>query len=232
MKHCVALRHVGFEDLGIFEEVIAQHGYTIHYLDVVTESLGGIEDCDLLVVLGGPIGVYQQDDYPFLTDEIALVARRLKKNLPTLGLCLGSQIMAAALGARVYPGGRGEVGWSPLEITAAGMRSPLRHFTGDAATVFHWHGDTFDLPAGAELLASTAVYPHQAFSVGPRVLALQFHPEVTPLGLERWYVGHCCDLANPDRPSLAQLRRDARHFGQGLESSGRTFMAEWLAGLG
>lgn len=230
MKECVALRHVAFEDLGLFEGVLAEHGYQLRYVDAVTDSLEGLEDVALLVILGGPLGVYQQEDYPFLKDEIALVARRIGKNLPTLGLCLGSQIMAAALGARVYPGGRGEVGWSPLEITAAGMRSPLRHLAGPA--VFHWHGDTFDLPAGAELLASTPVYPHQAFSLGPRVLALQFHPEVTPLGLERWYVGHCCELANPDRPTVATLRSDAQRYGEGIAAAGPVVLREWLAGLG
>ncbi len=230
MKTAAVVRHVGFEDLGGFAPVLEERGYAIRYLDAVTDALEDIADAgtDLLIVLGGPIGVYQQEAYPFLEEEIRLVRERLERDLPTLGICLGSQIMAAALGASVHPGGRSEIGWSPLSLSQAGMVSPLRHL--EEIPVLHWHGDTFDLPAGTDLLASTPIYPHQAFSRGPRVLALQFHPEVTPAGLERWYVGHCCEIGAKglDVPSL---RRDAHYFGPGLGAAADRVLREWLSGF-
>ena len=230
MKQAAVLRHVGFEDLGSFGSVLDEMGYAVRYIDAATEQPAGIESAgtDLLVVLGGPIGVYQEKEYPFLTEEIRLVRQRLESDLPTLGICLGSQIIAAALGARVYPGGRSEIGWSPLSLPPAGLSSPLRHL--EEIPVLHWHGDTFDLPENATLLASTAIYPHQAFSVGPRILALQFHPEVTPLGLERWYVGHCCEIGGKNL-SVPALRRDAEYFSPTLVPAAADVLREWIAAL-
>src|ERR1700744_18182 len=151
-KTVLALRHVAFEDLGAFETTLQDGGYTIRYADLGLDDLSSFEAPDLLAVLGGPIGVYENDLYPFLNDEIALIGRRLQAGLPTLGICLGAQLMARALGARVYPGRGKEIGWKPLTLTAAGRESlaPL-----DGLPVLHWHGDTFDLPDGAANLAST-----------------------------------------------------------------------------
>src|SRR5262249_57807158 len=122
---------------------------------------------EVLIVLGGPIGVYQEQDYPFLTDELRVLERRLAADLPTLGICLGAQLMARALGAKVYAGPRKEIGWSPLHLSAAGRRSCLAPLAKRQAAVLHWHGDTFDLPAGATHLASTPDYPHPALACGP-----------------------------------------------------------------
>jgi len=131
---------------------------------------------DLVVVLGGPIGAYEQEDYPFIADEIAILRARVAANRPTLAICLGAQILAQALGARVYAGTK-EIGWAPLKLTEAGQRSVLRDIGRDATPVLHWHGDTFDLPDGADRLASTPECANQAFSLGA-TLAVQFHPEV------------------------------------------------------
>lgn len=230
MKQAVVLRHVGFEDLGSFGFVLEEMEYAVRYIEAATDPLAGIDSAasDLLIVLGGPIGVYQEEEYPFLTEEIRLVRQRLEHDLPTLGICLGSQIIAAALGARVYPGGRSEIGWSPLSLTPEGLASPLRHL--EEPPVLHWHGDTFDLPENAILLASTAIYLHQAFSVGSRILALQFHPEVTPLGLERWYVGHCCEIGGKNL-SVPALRGDAEYFGPSLATAAADVLRDWIAAL-
>src|SRR5687767_11961452 len=188
-RTCLAVRHVPFEDLGFFADVLAARGFQIGYRETPTGELGAAElrECDLLVLLGGPIGVYERDAYPFLSAEIALAEERLAARKPMLGVCLGSQIMAAALGADVYPGNRGkEIGWGTLTLTPLGGSSPLAHLA--ATRVLHWHGDSFDLPKGATLLASTERYRHQAFSYGENALALQFHPEVTAKGLEAWFV--------------------------------------------
>ncbi len=193
-KNAVVIRHLAFEDLGTIADALAQKNYTVNYLEAGVDNLDEIdsEQTDLLIILGGPIGVYEEPDYPCLTDELRLLKNRLSADLPTLGICLGSQLIARALEASVYAGSTKEIGWSKLELTEAGMNSPLRHLSTEDISVLHWHGDTFDLPTGATLLASTSKYQNQAFRWGPNCLALQFHPEVTTHGLERWFIGHAC----------------------------------------
>jgi GMP synthase (glutamine-hydrolysing) len=141
----------------------------------------------LLIVLGGPIGAYETDTYPFLAAEIALLERRLMHDRPTLGICLGSQLMAKALGARVFPGPLKEIGWGRIDLTEAGAGSSLASLGSEDSEVLHWHGDTFDLPAGAVRLACNANYENQAFAFGQAALALQFHAEADPGSLEKWY---------------------------------------------
>lgn len=223
-----AIRHVVFEDLGFFAGVLEGHGLGIEYMDAAAVPLAELDPLgpDLLVVLGGPIGAYEDDAYPFLADEVAFIEARLRADRPTLGICLGAQLMARALGAKVYPGGRKEIGWAPLRLTEAGRASCLRHF--DGAHVLHWHGDTFDLPEGAALLASTDLYPHQAFAWGRRALALQFHVEVTAPGLEHWYIGHTREIAATPGLSVAALRRDSAKYAPGLERQGRKVLEAWL----
>ena len=224
--HATAIRHVPFEDLGGFEDVLTARGFDLRYADA------GIalpdDDPDLLVVLGGPIGAYEEDAYPFLAAEIRLVADRLAAGKPTLGICLGCQIMARALGARVYPSGVKEIGWSPLTLTEAGARSPLAHLDGEATDVLHWHGDTFDLPDGAVLLASTPVCRHQAFAVGDTALGLQFHAEVTAPGLEQWFIGHACEIASTDGIDVPGLRTATKARAGNLQRQGTRFLNAWL----
>jgi GMP synthase (glutamine-hydrolysing) len=187
------------------------------------------DSCDLLIVLGGPISVYDQQPYPFLTGEIACIARRLAQRKPILGICLGAQLMAAALGARVYPGSRGaEIGWSPL--APAPNANPPAWFApllAPGLSVFHWHGDTFDLPSNSPPLAQTQLYPNQAFAIDNFALGLQFHPEVTAEGLERWYVGHACEL-HQAAISAANLRSAARKHAAALEEASVRFFNLWL----
>ena len=231
MRECIAVRHLPFEDLGYFESVLREAGWTVRYVDAPATAPEDIESLspELLVVLGGPLGANDAQDYPFLAAELHLLEKRLEKNRPTLGICLGGQLMARALGASVAPAIRGEIGWLPLRLTASGERSPLRNFND--VMVFHWHGDAFDLPEHAVALASTPDCPHQAFCVGANILALQFHPEVTPQGLETWYVGHYRALRDPATPEVNALREDATRYGAKLAQSGRAFLKEWLAQL-
>ncbi|WP_400766649.1 glutamine amidotransferase [Methylosinus sporium] len=232
MKTALVIRHLAFEDLGSFAEPIAAAGYSIRYVEAGMQLIPAeAADADLLIVLGGPIGVYQTEDYPFLTDEAALLRGRLGRDAPTLGVCLGGQLMAAALGARVYPGGAGkEIGFAPISLTQAGRQSALAALVEPEAEVLHWHGDTFDLPDGAALLASSALYPHQAFAVGRRGLALQFHPEAEKDGLERWLIGHTAELSAAG-VSIAGLRAAAAAKAPGLAERSRRFIARWLADI-
>jgi GMP synthase (glutamine-hydrolysing) len=225
-KRAVAIRHVHFEDLGTLAPALTRAGYDVFYSDAAKGDLG--EDADLLIVLGGPIGAYEECAYPFLTDELATIDRHLSLGRPALGICLGAQLIARALGSRVYPSGMKEIGWSELTLSAAGRTGPLRHLEG--VEVLHWHGDTFDLPEGCELLASTEVCRNQAFARGPTVLALQFHVEVEASGLESWLVGHACELAEANI-NPADLRRRSRAAASRSGEAGTRLFDEWLAAL-
>lgn len=230
VKGALAIRHVAFEDLGNFAGALADRGYGVAYADAGLDDLGALDPLgpELLVILGGPIGAYEEESYPFIRDELRLLENRLAADLPTLGVCLGSQLMARALGARVYAGGRREIGWAPLVLTEAGRRSSIRFLAPEETPVLHWHGDTFDLPGGAVRLASTSAYENQAFAWGRRALALQFHAEATAGGLERWFIGHACEIGATPGVTVAGLRRDTARFTPALERQGRRFFEAWL----
>ena len=232
MPSAVAIRHVAFEDLGSFAALLERRGWTISYRDATVDDLTApaLAAADLLVVLGGPIGAYDDEPYPFLLDELRLIEQRLAAGRPVLGICLGSQLMARALGARVYPGTGKEIGWTPLALTAAGRASCLAAL-GAAAPVLHWHGDTFDLPKGAVLLASTERYRHQAFAWERHGLALQCHIEGEALGLERWYVGHATEIAATPGLAVPALRAAARRWAPLLAPRAAQCLAAWLDGL-
>jgi GMP synthase (glutamine-hydrolysing) len=230
-KSVVALRHVHFEDLGHFAPVLERHGYGLTYCDVGIDPLMGLDPLamDLLIVLGGPIGAYEEEQYPFLHEELALLTRRLAANRPTFGICLGSQLIARALGARVYPMGVKEIGFSPIRLTPEGMRSCLSTFAEDG-TVLHWHGDTFDLPAGAVNLAYTEICPNQAFAYGPNILGLQFHLEISATDFERWLIGHACELAVAGM-SVAALRAAAQRHSPLQARKAETLLEHWLGSM-
>jgi GMP synthase (glutamine-hydrolysing) len=242
----VVLTHVPFEDLGSLQPELERRRFAVETVHVPAASfpLPQAQHCDLLIVLGGPIGVCDTQDYPFLTAEIDCIRQRLAARRPILGICLGAQLMAAALGARVYPGASGpEIGWSPLQppgAQSASSESPPPQLARTSSvpswfapllapdlSVFHWHGDTFDPPAGTRHLASSTLYPNQAFALENYGLALQFHPEVTAIGLERWYVGHTCELRQK-AISIAQLRADANRHAAALARASTQFFKLWL----
>lgn len=229
-KTALVLRHIAFEDLGSFANPLAEAGYAVTYRDPTVDPMSGLDPLadDLLIVLGGPIGAYEEAIYPFLADEIALLTARLTARRPTLGICLGAQIMARALGAKVAPTGLKEIGWGPLTLTAPGAASPLAAL--DGVPLLHWHGDAFDIPAGAERLAATALCTNQAFALGPTILGFQCHPEGWEHGFERWLVGHAAELAGAGI-DIPKLRADAARFGPGATAAGRAMLRDWLAAL-
>jgi len=231
MKTAIAIRHVAFEDLGSFEAILSASGYRVCYRDVGKGELSEDEfvQTDLLIILGGPIGCYETDTYPFLKDEIELLTMRVRRNSPTIGICLGAQLIAAALGASVYRGPVKEIGWAPILITDEGMNSALKHL-GHQKLVLHWHGDTFDLPSGARLLASTKHITNQAYAIGHNILGLQFHAEARVAGHEQWLIGHAVELATGHR-DVTKLRDDMRRNGADLERRARMMFSDWLDGL-
>lgn len=231
MPTCIAVRHVAFEDLGLLAPLLAQRGYDVSYVEapLVPLDAGSLVAADLVVVLGGPIGVYEEEAYPFVIGETAAIAARLATKKPTLGICLGAQFMAKALGAAVAPGPEKEIGYKPLAVTEEGRAAGLGDFA--ATPVLHWHGDTLDLPAGATRLASTAPCPNQAFSLGASVLGLQFHIEVDPDAIETWLVGHTVELGKAGIDPRT-IRSQATSVGRATAEKGRAFLARWLDGVG
>jgi GMP synthase (glutamine-hydrolysing) len=229
MKTAIAIRHILFEDLGAFEDALLAKGFEVRYLEAGRDNLSALDalEPDVLVLLGGPIGAYEEDLYPFVTDELRLAGRRLASGRPLLGICLGAQIMARALGSRVYPGRVKEIGWNPLTLTEAGRIGPTAHLSTELTSMLHWHGDTFDLPAGATLLASTPLTKNQVYAWGKSALAFQCHPEVRGEFIERWLVGHACELAHACiRPP--ELREATARFGPALQVQGRKCFEQWL----
>lgn len=198
---CTVIRHVEIEDLGYLGEAFERNGIRSRYVDAEStpgEQLPAVGGG--LIVLGGPMSVYEADRYPYLSAEIELIRGCLAEGRPVLGICLGAQLLAAAADARVYRGKRGkEIGWAAVQLTEVGVDDPLwAGFPHDFIT-FHWHGDTFDLPAGAELLARTEGYV-QAFRLEPMAYGVQFHPEVVPAQLESWIRAYHLEL---EREQLA-----------------------------
>jgi GMP synthase (glutamine-hydrolysing) len=232
-RSAVVLRHVAFEDLGLLEPVLHDAGWNPCYCEASTQDLDdpSIEQADLLIALGGPIGVYETDRFPFLLKEIALLERRLAKDRPTLGICLGGQLMAKALGSRVFPGPTKEIGWGRVELTNAGKASSLSPLAEAHAVVLHWHGDTFDLPDGAVRLASNAVYENQAFAYRGRAMALQFHVEVDPQRLDQWYVGHAVELSAAN-VSIPDLRAATAAVASQLRTQTTRIFDRWLQHIG
>ena len=233
MKTAIAIRHVAFEDMGSFATVLAERTIVLRYLEAGVDDLSGLDPCepDLLVVLGGPIGACDEANYPFILDELHVLETRLQAGRPTLGICLGAQLMARALGARVYRGPAKEIGWKPLTLSDAARASPLMHLDGALTSMLHWHGDTFDLPDDATLLASTDLCRHQAFSWRRHALAFQCHPEARAGQIERWLIGHAGELEAAGL-SVPALRADSARLAPVLEAQGARCLAEWLEGLG
>lgn len=230
MKTAIAMRHLHFEDLGTLQPLLEARGYAIRYVDATQAELSAKDalSADLLVLLGGPIGAFDDRTYPFIGDELAVVRQRLERQRPLLGICLGAQLIARAMGARVEAMGVKEIDFAPLMLTPDGEASSLG-MLGEVP-VLHWHGDRFDIPNGAVRLAGTAACDNQAFAVGQHVLALQCHLEADPHRFERWLVGHACELAQAGIDPRT-LRGDAQALRTRLPLAARAAFGAWLDGI-
>lgn len=231
IKTATVFRHSLPDPAGTVVEFLKERDVALTHIDVFDrDSLSDIDplEPDLLVVMGGSPGVYQAEDYPFMKEELRVLKARLAADRPTLGICLGAQLMAHALGAKVYKGRAGsEKGWHRLALTEAGKASPARHFSGEHTAIMQWHGDTFDLPEGAVLLASSAKYPHQAFRWGRNAFGFQFHPELTPFLFKCWMVDAAYD-AHEGVIDLRGCRAEAEEALPRMQNQTRAFLAEWL----
>ncbi|AHW62883.1 Glutamine amidotransferase [Corynebacterium glyciniphilum AJ 3170] len=226
----IVLRHVSFEDAGSWDDLLQPS-----YVDVGVDFPPGPLEADLLVVMGGPVNA-EDGDYPYLADEIELIRSRHAAGRPVLGVCLGAQLLALALGGRVIPSaGPMQIGWSPVTLTDAGASGPLRAL--EDRPVLHWHGDRVELPVGAaaaaagvQRLAYDDDTPVQAFRSN-HALGLQFHPEIDPEAFEKWLIGHHTDLERYD-VDVDGLRAQTAELAPRLVGPSRKMVVDWVRSVG
>jgi GMP synthase (glutamine-hydrolysing) len=191
-KKALMLCHKTLTDGGTLADVLrARDDFTLDCYMAYDDPLQNIDpqEHDLTIFMGGAMGVYNRDIFPFLETEISYLKARLATKKPYLGVCLGAQLMATALGGDVSAGKQGkEVGWHSIQVNEAGLKTPLKYFDQSQTDMLQWHGDTFTMPEGCTLLASSETYKHQAIQYGDKALGVQFHPEVNKAILEMWTV--------------------------------------------
>ena len=201
------LQHVPFEGLGHIDSWIRRRGHRLTLSRLYEGAkLPDPEAFDRLVILGGPMNIHEEAAYPWLVEEKALIKAALAAGKSAVGICLGAQLLADGLGSRVYAGSHREIGWFPVRLTAAGQRTALTEGLPAVTTVFHWHGDTFDLPPGAVHLFESEACANQAFLLDNRILGLQFHLESTPETVQQLLI-HCRDelIPGPFIQGVAQI---------------------------
>lgn len=218
-----------------FQHLLQERGYEVkvHAAPVFDFSEFDPLADDIVYVGGGGIGVYQADYFDFINAEIDIVKRRLDAGKAVLGVCLGAQIMAAALGADVYKGDSGfESGWSELTLTEEGRNHPVRHFCSSETKLLQWHQDTFDLPEDTVLLASSAQYQNQIFSYGAHGMALQFHPEIHACQSPEWEVMLAGYVKGEEgMRTLKEFRADTDKYVKTANHQTALFFDEWLSSL-
>jgi len=187
------LQHVPFENLGSIATWAAEKNVSVNCTHLYNdELLPDIGDFDWLIVMGGPMNIYEYDKYPWFKDEKVLIREAIRHNKTVLGVCLGAQLIADVLGAKVYANGQKEIGWWPIKPASTMPSQTLRAIFGEELEVMHWHGDTFSIPAGAVHLATSEACRNQGFIYQDRVIALQFHLETTEASLKR-LISNCQD---------------------------------------
>jgi GMP synthase (glutamine-hydrolysing) len=233
MRPVLALRHVPHESLGLLETVFHEGGLEFLYVDLFEGRKCNLDPREAagLVVLGGPMNVDQTDKFPFLATELHWLQRALAANVPVLGICLGSQLLARSLGAKVYPNPVKEIGWYDVQLTEVARSDPLLNECQAIERVFQWHGDTFDLPAGAVHLAASPRCRHQAFRYGRSAWGLQFHWEVTAEMVQEWLVepGNHCELSGLDYIDATAIRARLSDELPGLHRTANKVLGKFAA---
>ena len=199
------LQHADFEDLGCIAPWLAANGHQVSGTRLYAgEAPPDSSAFDALIVMGGPMNIYEYERHPWLRGEKALIRSAVDAGRRVLGVCLGAQLLADVLGGPVTRNAYSEIGWFPLDLTPAGRRSPLFADLPQRFTGFHWHGDTYALPPGAECLAGSEACAQQAFALGQQVLGLQFHLEVSRANAEEWF--------RHEQPAVAPYVQTPQHI--------------------
>ena len=188
MAKVLVLQHVPYEILGTLDPLIRGRGHRVRYVNFGREPHAELELDRYrgLIILGGPMNADMTEQYPHLTTEVALIRSAIERGIPTLGICLGAQLIAKCLGAQVYKNPEREIGWYDITLNEEGKQDPIMKYLEHTKPVFEWHGDTYDIPEGAIHLASSDSCAHQAFRYGTNVYGFQFHMEVDAALIERW----------------------------------------------
>ena len=230
MEDVLVFQHDPFEDLGFFAEVLDRERATYRIIRLFHGEIPA-EDWKhvaALIVLGGSMAAEDEEKFPFLRWEKRIIRAAIDESVPILGICIGAQLIAATLGARIYHGSVKEIGWSPISITPHGQVDSLLGYLPENATVFQWHGDGFDLPAGALCLAASTHYKTQAFRLGQTIYGLQFHLEVTPRMIERWIVERSKDLASAPYVLPEKIFVDTKNYAPISKYYGERFLSEFI----
>lgn len=211
--HCI--RHEAFEGLANIENWIKQKDIPLSYTHVFKNQEFPAElDFDILIIMGGTPSIYEKPVPKWLSNEKQFIARCIEKNIKVIGICLGAQLIANVLGAKVYPGQEKEIGWFPVKFSSNALNE--FPFLPEKIVTFHWHGDTFDLPSGAIHLASSECTPNQGFFIDNQILALQFHTEMNEEGIERLITACGKDLI-ADR--YVQIPYEMRKYNDQIKSN-------------
>ncbi|MBM4261355.1 MAG: hypothetical protein FJ145_07985 [Deltaproteobacteria bacterium] len=230
MEEVLVFQHDPFEELGFFADVLEKQGVRYRIIRLFHDEIP-VEDWErvgALILLGGPMSVGDEESFPFLRWEKRIIRAAIDDHVPTLGICLGAQLIAAALGATVYRGPVKEIGWSPISITPHGQVDSLLGYLSESATVFQWHSDGFELPPGAIHLASSVNFKNQAFRIGKTIYALQFHLEVTPRMIVRWVDERSKELAQSPYVVPEKILSDTQNYAPTLKYYSERFLSEFI----
>lgn len=230
MEEVLVFQHDPFEELGFFAEILDRQGARYRIVRLFHDEMP-VEDWErvgALIVLGGPMSVGDEESFPFLRWEKRIIRAAIDDHVPTLGICLGAQLIATTLGATVYHGRVKEIGWNPVAITPHGLVDSLLGYLPENATVFQWHGDGFELPTGAIRLASSAHFENQAFRLGKSVYGLQFHLEVTPRMIARWIDERSKELAQAPYVLPDKILSDTQNYAPTLKYYSERFLSEFI----
>jgi GMP synthase-like glutamine amidotransferase len=228
----LVLQHISCEHPGVFSEVIEERGVEAVPVEVDEgQPLPDWRDFDAVLAMGGPMGAYEEGEHPWLVPEKELLREAADEGRPILGVCLGVQLLASALGAKVGPMESAEVGLLPVQLTEEGRADPLFAGMPEPLVSLQWHGDTFELPEGAALLASSPAAPHQAFRAGEAAYGVQFHLEVTPRMADEWaevpaYRDSLAATLGPERG--AEFLAEVKNRAEELRPGARRLMENWL----
>ena len=231
----LVLQHIACEPPGVYEDVLNERGATIQRVELDEgEPLPDWRAFDAIIAMGGPMGALDEVDHPWLADEKRLIGDAVRSGLPFWGVCLGVQLLAASLGARVYPGSAPEVGLLPVLLTDEALADPVFAGMPRELLSLQWHGDTFDLPDGAALLAGSPAYPNQAFRFGSAAYGVQFHLEVSPALAREWadvpaYAESLERVLGPG--ALDRLLAELEARSDGVLSDGRRLFERWLGAV-